>query len=177
LNRTKWLALIAGAILVLAGGRMGLRYLDWHLSEAARTEVAQLQTLATSACRCTREQGKTAQTACWQEYNAAIADREVHKSDTMCFPVSTSMDCVSIYGYEECIVTSYGNDICTKEEAQAAEAAYSAAWNAEGDPDNLDEAARQCANLRANAALEAVLNRIKRGEAIVASVSSGGCAG
>ena len=176
-RRNKWLLMIAGSIIVLAGGRMELRYLDWQLSEAARTEVADLQTLATSACRCTREKGKAAETACWQDYKTAIAGREVYETFTMCYPVSPSLDCMSIYGAEECIVTEYGQGICTKEEAQAVETAYSAAWNAEGDPDTLDEAVRQRANLRANAALEAILDRIKRGETVMASGRSEGCAG
>ena len=35
-RRKTWLALIAVAILVLAAGRMGLRYLDWQASQDAR---------------------------------------------------------------------------------------------------------------------------------------------
>jgi len=176
-RRKTWLALIAGAILVLAGGRMALRYLDWHLSDAARTEVAQLQTLATSACRCTREKGEAGEAACWQEYKAAIADYDVSSVATMCAPISTELDCIATAAGEECIVTGYGSGICTEGEAQAVEAAYSAAWNAEGDIDTLDEAARRRANDRANAAFDAIVDRIKRGETVTASAPSGGCAG
>ena len=176
-RRKKWLLLIAGAIVVLVGGRIGLRSLDWHLSEAARADIAQLQILATSACSCTREKGEASEATCWSEYRAAIADRNVSSVATACFPISTELDCIATHAGDECIVTSYGNGICTEEEAQAVEAAYSAAWNAEGDPVTLDEATRQRANLRANAALEAILDRIKRGETVIASGRSGGCAG
>lgn len=176
-RRKTWLALIAGAILVLAGGRMALRYLDWHWTEAARTDVAQLQTLATSACRCTREKGEAAEAACWQDYKAAIANYDVTSMATACAPISTELDCITTAAGEECIVTSYGSGICTSEEAQAAENAYYTALNAEGDFSTLDEAASARANDRANAAFDAILERIKRGETVTASAPSGGCAG
>lgn len=38
MNRTRWLMLIAGVLVLLLGGRMVLRYLDWQASEAARQE-------------------------------------------------------------------------------------------------------------------------------------------
>lgn len=176
-RRTKWLLLIAGAILALGAGRMALRYLDWQQSDAKRTEVAQLQTLATSACRCTREKGEANKANCWGEYRAAIADLNVSSVATACFPISTELDCITTDAGEECIVTGFGNGVCTQEEARAVEAAYSAAWNAEGDIDTLDEAARSRANERANAALAAILERIRRGEKVAAGGPSGGCAG
>jgi hypothetical protein len=37
---TRWLALIAGALAVLLGGRMTLRYLDYDASEAERATAA-----------------------------------------------------------------------------------------------------------------------------------------
>ncbi len=36
MNRTRWLALAAGALLLLVAGRMVLRYLDYEASEADR---------------------------------------------------------------------------------------------------------------------------------------------
>lgn len=36
MSRRRWLVLIAGVLALLAGGRMGLRYLDWQAPEAAR---------------------------------------------------------------------------------------------------------------------------------------------
>ena len=41
MNRTKWLALIAGLLALLVAGRMGLRYLDWQASEQARAATAE----------------------------------------------------------------------------------------------------------------------------------------
>ena len=38
MSRRRWLVLIAGAMALLAAGRMGLRYLDWQASEATREE-------------------------------------------------------------------------------------------------------------------------------------------
>jgi hypothetical protein len=35
-RRRRWLLVIAGALVLLTGARMGLRYLDWQASEAAR---------------------------------------------------------------------------------------------------------------------------------------------
>lgn len=38
-NRTSWLKLIAGVLVLLLIGRMGLRYLDWQASEAQRADA------------------------------------------------------------------------------------------------------------------------------------------
>jgi len=175
-NRKRWLMLIALVLALLLGGRMVLRYLDFRASEEARTEVAHLQTLATSACRCTREKGAAARTACWQAYRAAIADRDVTTTDTMCL-WAPSVDCISTYSGDECIVTGYGEDICTKEEARAVEVAHSAALTAEGDFSDLDKTGQARANKRANAAVESVLQRVRAGEKVSAPPGSRGCAG
>ncbi len=37
MSRRRWLVLIAGVLVLLGGGRMVLRYLDWQASEAERT--------------------------------------------------------------------------------------------------------------------------------------------
>lgn len=39
-RRRRWLLVIAAVLVLLAGGRMVLRYLDWQASEAARAEVS-----------------------------------------------------------------------------------------------------------------------------------------
>ncbi len=39
MTRKQWLALIAGALVLLLAGRMVLRYLDWHASEAQREQA------------------------------------------------------------------------------------------------------------------------------------------
>lgn len=39
MNRTSWLRLIAGVLVLLLIGRMGLRYLDWKVSEAERADA------------------------------------------------------------------------------------------------------------------------------------------
>lgn len=38
-RRTRWLALVAGALILLLAGRMGLRYLDYRASEADRPQA------------------------------------------------------------------------------------------------------------------------------------------
>jgi hypothetical protein len=42
-RRARWLAGIAGVLVLLAGGRMVLRYLDWQASETARSSAATAQ--------------------------------------------------------------------------------------------------------------------------------------
>ena len=39
-RRRRWLLVIAGVLVLLAGGRMVLRYLDWQATEAARAEAS-----------------------------------------------------------------------------------------------------------------------------------------
>jgi hypothetical protein len=39
-TRSRWLAAIAALLVLLLGGRMVLRYLDWQASEADRVETA-----------------------------------------------------------------------------------------------------------------------------------------
>ncbi len=40
MSRKGWLALIAAVLVLVLGGRMGLRYLDYQASEASRTAIA-----------------------------------------------------------------------------------------------------------------------------------------
>ncbi len=39
MNRKRWIALIAGVLILLVAGRMALRYIDWQASEATRQEA------------------------------------------------------------------------------------------------------------------------------------------
>lgn len=174
-RRTKWLALVVLVLALLLGGRMALRYLDWHASEAARTDVARLQTLATAACRCTREKGEANEAACWREYKTAIADRNVNSGATMCAPISTELDCIATDAGEKCIVTGYGEGICTAEEADAADRAWTQALEAEGEFGTLDDKARARATKRADAAFRDIVERIRRGERIAPSSGPGSC--
>lgn len=194
-RRTKWLALFAAALALLVGSRMVLRYLDNQASEASRVPAlatypddgidpampaskvgeARLQALATGACRCTRERGDASEEACWQDYKTAIEPFTINSVATACAPISTELDCIATDAGEKCIVTSYGNGICTAEEADAADRAYTQALNAEGEFSTLGEAAAARANERAGAAFRDVVERIRRGERLAASRSSGGC--
>ena len=40
MSRKRWLMLAAALLVLLLGGRMGLRYLDWQASEAGRENAA-----------------------------------------------------------------------------------------------------------------------------------------
>lgn len=71
----------------------------------------------------------------------------------------------------------YGDGICTGDEARAVESAYNAALEAEGDFDTLDEAAARRASDRANAAYMEVIEKLERGESVVAAPTAAGCAG
>ncbi len=194
-RRTKWLALFAGALVLLFAGRMVLRYLDNQASEASRVPVlatypddgidpampaskvdeARLQALATGACRCTRESGGSNDEACWQDYKAAIARFTINGVASACAPISTELDCIATDAGEKCIVTGYGDGICTAEEADAADRAYTQALNAEGEFSTLDEAAANRANDRAGAAYKDVIERIRRGERVAVLPGPGGC--
>jgi hypothetical protein len=192
-RRRHWLLIIAGALVLLTGGRMGLRYLDWQAPEAGRAEAppapatasqideARLQNLATAACRCTRSKGDASEGECWQDYKAATAPFAVSGVASACAPVSTELDCIASDTGETCIVTGYNVNaassaapitaLCTAGEAQAVEQAYQQGWlGPDGKaPDPQDSADWDAANNRVNAAVDAVLARIARGESVTAS--------
>ncbi len=105
-----------------------------------------------------------------------MADKDVTQTTVMCL-WAPSEDCIPTYAGVECIVTEYGSDICTRDEARAIEAAYTAALNAEGEFLELDDASQTRANKRANAAAENILRRLKAGEKVSAPAVQGGCAG
>ena len=88
-----------------------------------------------------------------------------------------SKECFSTYAGEECIVTDFGEGICTQEEARAVEAAYSAALTAEGEFSDLDDLGQARANERANAAVQSIMRRLKAGEKVSAPPGPRGCAG
>ncbi|MCM0000240.1 MAG: hypothetical protein NBV68_12715 [Erythrobacter sp.] len=180
MSRRRWIAVIAGLLVLVLGGRMVLRYLDWEASEANRTAptrlaIADLQDLATSACRCTREKGDAASNACWQDYRDSIAGLQVSGMATACEPISTQLDCIVTDAGEKCIVTGYGNGICTSEEADAADMAWTQGLNAEGEFGTLDDAARDRATKRADAAFKDVIERIRRGERIAPASGPRSC--
>ncbi|WP_017665747.1 hypothetical protein [Porphyrobacter sp. AAP82] len=180
MNRKAWLALIAGSAVLLLGGRMVLRYLDWQASDAARApafspDIARLQALATAACLCTREKGAAGEAACQREYKAAIAGYTINPVATACEPVSTSLDCIATGAGEACIVTGYGDGICTAEEAKAADSAWTQALEADGAYGTLDEPGRAAALKRADAAFDAIRARIRRGEAFAPASGPGSC--
>lgn len=194
-RRTKWLALSALVLALLLGGRMVWRYIDYQASEASREAArasypddgidpampaskvieARLQDLATSACRCTRQRGEASEEACWQDYEASIEPFAVNSVATACAPISTELDCIATDAGEKCIVTGYGNGICTAKEADAADRAYTQALNAEGELSTLGEAAAARANERANTAFRDVVERITRGERVAVPPGLGGC--
>ncbi|WP_073973182.1 hypothetical protein [Erythrobacter donghaensis] len=175
MSRKRWIAAIAGLLVLVLGGRMVLRYFDWEASEAARPDLANLQTLATSACRCAREVGDGASNACWQEYKAAIAGFQVSGMATACEPISTELDCIVTDAGEKCIVTGYGNGICTPEEADAADIAWTQGLHAEGEFGTLSDAARERATKRADAAFKNVIERIRRGERLAPVSGASSC--
>lgn len=141
---------------------------------ANKVGEARLQALATGACRCARERGRADKEACWQDYKAAIAPFTINGVASACAPISTELDCIATDAGENCIVTGYGNGICTAEEADAADRAYTQALNAEGKFSTPGEAAARLANERAGAAFRDVVERIRRGERAALRASAGG---
>ena len=144
---------------------------------AQAVDEVRLQALATASCECARS--GASEDGCWSEYKAAMASFNVTGMASACAPVSTQLDCVATDKGEKCIVTGYGiPGICTDKEAIAVESAYSTAYKrATGGRDDIDEATMRAAGDAANAAVDAIVARIRRGEAIAAVESTGGCAG
>lgn len=175
MSTKRWIAVIAVVLALLIVGWMVLRHSDGPASHAARPDVANLQALATSACRCAREKGDGESKACWQEYKAAIAGFQVNGMATACEPISTELDCIATDAGEKCIVTGYGNGICTSEEADAADMAWTQGLNAEGEFGTLDETARGRATKRADAAFKDVIERIRRGERVASASGPSSC--
>jgi len=112
---------------------------------------------------------------CWQDDKAAIEPFTITGVASACAPISTELDCIATDKGEKCIVTSYGNGICTADEADAADRAYTQALNAKGEFSTLGETAAARANERAGAAFRDMVVRIRRGDRLAASPSPGGC--
>jgi hypothetical protein len=135
--------------------------------------IAQLQELATNACLCDQQSGGGQD--CWKDYQAKLKGVEIEAGATACAPISTQMDCFELNGQHTCIITGYSvNDvdwddqICRPKDAQAAEAAYSTAYNAH--PQHSDAAEKA-----ADKALLDALKKIKAGEKLAAMQSERGC--
>ena len=145
--------------------------------KAASVDETALGTLAAASCKCARsgDGSEAAREECWQDYKKATATLETYSMASACAPISTELECVGTDEGEKCWVTSFGDDICTADEARAVESAYISAMEAEGDFDLLDEAGAQRANDRANAAYKDVIEKLKRGETLAVAPVSGGC--
>lgn len=178
------LALVVLAALLIAGAifaqhNWAAPRADVSISQpAAKVDGDAMQALAAASCKCTRDGGggRVVRDACWRDYETAVADLETYSMATACAPISTEIACTESDGVEACWVTSLGEGICTAEEAQAVERAYSEALNKEGDFDHLNEEAAQRANKRANAAIADILERIRRGESFAHNPTPDGCA-
>lgn len=144
-------------------------------ANASNVDVDGLQALATSSCQCERAGGP--KESCWSGYRSAIARFAVAETVSLCTPISVALDCIGSGPEEKCIVTSYGiPEVCTNEEAQAVQAAWSKAFDgALSGRRRSDEEALEAAYQAANSALKGIVSRIKQGEVVAASNSSGGC--
>lgn len=189
------LGLIAGAVTLLVGACLGLRYLDWSATEKApatpsSADVARLQSLASAACSCTRTKGDAAKGACWKEFRAATLGPSISNEATACAPVSTETECFATKSGTVCVVTGYDANgvsdptldtrLCTAAEAQAVEQASHEAWlGPDGkDPDPDNTADWDASNKRVSAAINDVVRRIMSGDTVVPEGPvSDGCTG
>jgi len=203
MSRKRWVAVIAGLLVLVLGGRMVLRYLDWQASDSARLTAAAagfaaVERASLDACLCRRKGGSEAE--CDTIYTAArdamlkrvygaAAPPPPSGDVSMCAPISTQTECFDFADGTRCFTARYDvvaagkdaplDEVCTVQEARAVEQALHAAWlGPEGKPPaSGDSAALDAANRRIPTAINDVLRRIKAGERVSAPATSSGCAG
>lgn len=180
---------LGGAIGFWFGHQEGMRDFQAKLDEtgistgydftvpASSVDEKHLQALAIASCEC--ERSGTSEGKCWSEYKSATARYTVSGVATACYPISTEMDCIATSEGEKCVVTGYGRaGVCTQQEAVAVEIAYNEAFKkVTGGRENSDDSTMRIASDAANAAVDAMIARIRRGERIAHANSEGGCAG
>ncbi|WP_420381752.1 hypothetical protein [Novosphingobium sp.] len=170
-----WLFVIA---LVLIGISLAAISFDWQpissVQSKAKTpkattpdkdEIVRLQYLANHACNCEVSIKTDDSTNCWREYESAVSKYAVTESGTACDPISETKDCFG-NGLDDRLCVSRGFDVagvpsnvkgkvCSAAEAQAVEAAGSAAYRrAKGTNSNDPHAAERTSD---NAMAEAIL--------------------
>lgn len=203
MSRKRWIAVIAGLLVLVLGRRMVLRYLDWEASDSARLDAAAagfsaVERASLDACLCRRKGAPGADCdAIYTEARDAMLKRVYGDAPPpppggdilMCAPVSTQVECFEFADGTRCFTARYDvvaagkdaplDEVCTVEEARAVEQALHAAWlGPEGKPPaSGDSAALDAANRRIPTAINDVLRRIKAGEPVSAPATSSGCAG
>lgn len=158
MNRAKWVALIAGVLALLLGGRMVLRYLDWQASDAARSKpgaprltavaagFSEVERASLDACLCRRKGGSDA--ACDVIYTGT-RDQMLKRvfgnspppadvADVSSAPVSNEVECFAFADGQRCLTTRFYvvvssensalDEVCTAEEERAIEQASESAW-------------------------------------------------
>lgn len=202
MSRKRWIAVIAGLLVLVLGGRMVLRYLDWEASNSARLTAAAagftaVERASLDACLCRRKGGSEA--GCdtiYTEARDAMLKRVYGDhppafggGSWACAPVATADECFDFADGTRCLTIRYDvvagsrdavlTEVCTPDEARAVEQTQEQAWHGPDGkaPSSRDQAGFDAANRRANAAVDALLRRIKAGERVSAPTSSGGCAG
>jgi hypothetical protein len=134
-----------------------------------KVALANLQSEATEACKCARVMTNAKGIdACWTHFNKKIEKlpRGVHSS--ACDPVAEQGMC---FGNGDCVVTGYevngkGGSLCTREEAQTAEAI----WNTAVRRRAQDKAAED-----PDAALARVVEALARGDPVERPGAPPGC--
>jgi hypothetical protein len=140
-------------------------------------EFARLKKLALSACECGMAGGEAK--ICEREYKTAKAKYKPSEGGTACAPISTEMDCFNVNGREKCIITGYSINgipesgiLCRTEDAQAAENAYSSAFE---NVDVQNQASLNVSDEKGMIALRKVLARINAGEKMASRQQNEGC--
>ena len=185
-----FLALTAGLWLAGCGTSLG----DDEAAESIRSvnvDAEALEKLAGESCECVRgsDGSEKEQETCWQEYKAATAKMDTYGMASACAPISTEIECVASDGSEKCWiverrVVGASQEIarpylCSVDEARAVEQAYLDGWSGPNgkEPDPSNEREWAAANKRADAALDAMLNRILAGKGHPTAQGNGDCAG
>jgi hypothetical protein len=134
--------------------------------QISKAEYASLEKLAATACDCRMRGGD--RLSCDRDYQKAKIRFKPLEGATACAPISTGMDC---YGEEpgKCIVTQYSlsgeNEfVCTSDQADALEAAWSIAYEKSGNSITA-----------ANKAAQTVIKTIKQGKPLPAIPAKTGC--
>jgi hypothetical protein len=148
----------------------------------SKAEIVQLQSLADNACSCESLTKIGEGVNCWSAYKRAVSKYAVTELSSACDPISTTRDCFGDRPEDgPCVSKGFdvgglpadvNSRICSNAEAQAVEAAATAAYSSAKDVVTKDP---QAAGQVSNEAMIKVLLEIRNGRLHPKPTSDGVC--
>ena len=144
--------------------------LGFGLAPISEEIFDELSRLASTACRCSLEQGRAVGSQCWSDYSGRLRGIDYTEGATACLPISEITNCFNVDGVNRCLTTRYsvashGINVCSARDARAIEQVWQQVRDeAENDQISRSPLEQNEIDMRARVAVDELLERLKRGE-------------